>query len=268
MFRSKFNEHTGKVSDKFESYIHKYSQVLGAYEHSPHSVLEIGVQNGGSLEIWSQCFPNASSILGVDVLPACGDLQFSDPRIEVIVGDVKLQSTLSEIVSHANQFHLVVDDGSHIQTDVIQAFGNLFEFVVPGGLYVIEDLHTSYWSSHQGGLRMNGTTIEFLKDLVDISNTEIWEVEVDKEALLASLAAKYKVPKLPMSIFEISEITFQKSLCLIWKKNVFEDFGLGKRRVAGSAQDVLGGFETLDESYLETPQKTFANVENLFGGMR
>jgi hypothetical protein len=45
----------------------------------------------------------------------------------------------------------------------------LFPHVKSGGLYIIEDLHTSYWPAFGGG-RHSRTTIAFLKGLIDDVN--------------------------------------------------------------------------------------------------
>lgn len=45
------DEHIGKVSDKWESYIDVYDELFQEIYGSVESILEIGVQNGGSLEI-------------------------------------------------------------------------------------------------------------------------------------------------------------------------------------------------------------------------
>ena len=53
-------EHTGKVSDKWSIYLSEYDRILSEYRHKPLCMLEIGIQNGGSLEIWSKYFTNVS----------------------------------------------------------------------------------------------------------------------------------------------------------------------------------------------------------------
>jgi len=44
---------TGKVSDKWDSYLPIYDRLFGPRKDDAIGLLEIGVQNGGSLEIWS-----------------------------------------------------------------------------------------------------------------------------------------------------------------------------------------------------------------------
>ena len=36
-----------------------------------------------------------------------------------------------------------------------------------GGLYMIEDMHTSYWPDWEGGYRREGTAIEYVKRMID-----------------------------------------------------------------------------------------------------
>ena len=57
--RQLYDEHTGKVSDKWALYLEVYDRAFGPYRERPVSLVEVGVQNGGSLEIWSRYFPAA-----------------------------------------------------------------------------------------------------------------------------------------------------------------------------------------------------------------
>ncbi|MET8681013.1 SDR family NAD(P)-dependent oxidoreductase [Streptomyces sp. NPDC004647] len=70
----------------------------------------------------------------------------------------------------------VIDDGSHVSSHVISSFKALFPHVRPDGLYVVEDLHGSYWPALFGGseddLSDPEYTVGFLKTLVDGVNHE------------------------------------------------------------------------------------------------
>ena len=56
-----YREHQGKVSDKWSIYLSEYDRLFSSYRDRPVRMLEIGIQNGGSLEIWSKYFPERSS---------------------------------------------------------------------------------------------------------------------------------------------------------------------------------------------------------------
>ena len=66
-----YREHQGKVSDKWSIYLSEYDRLFSIYRDQPIRMLEIGVQNGGSLEIWSKYFPDAHVLVGCDINPDC-----------------------------------------------------------------------------------------------------------------------------------------------------------------------------------------------------
>ena len=62
---------------------------------------------------------------------------------------------------------VVIDDGSHVMEHIDTTFQTLFPLLREGGTYIVEDLHTAYWSSYGGGYRAPQTFIETAKGLVD-----------------------------------------------------------------------------------------------------
>jgi hypothetical protein len=128
---------TGKVSDKWSSYLDFYDDRFFYLQDTQVKILEIGVQNGGSLETWAQYFWNAEKIYGIDVDPKCADLKFEDERIEVIVGDSKTTQIDST-------FDIIIDDGSHQSDDIIENWNVWWPKLNNGGLYVVEDFHTMW----------------------------------------------------------------------------------------------------------------------------
>jgi cephalosporin hydroxylase len=128
---------TGKVSDKWSSYLDFYDDKLWYLQDSKIKLLEIGVQNGGSLETWARYFWKAEKIVGIDIDPKCGDLKFEDQRIEVIVGD-------SKTVELEDKFDIIIDDGSHLASDIIANWTKWWPSLEDGGVYVVEDFHTMW----------------------------------------------------------------------------------------------------------------------------
>ena len=95
---SLFSAHRGKVSDKWSSYIPEYARLFAAYRDLPIRLLEIGIQNGGSLEIWSKYFANAKKVVGCDINPECAKLQFENPRIVVIAADANTDGAQQQVL--------------------------------------------------------------------------------------------------------------------------------------------------------------------------
>jgi len=127
----------GKVSDKWSSYLDFYDDKLWYLQDSKINLLEIGVQNGGSLETWSRYFWKAEKIVGIDVDSKCADLKFDDNRIQVVIGDAKT-------VELEDTFDIIIDDGSHQAADIIANWQHWWPKLNDGGVYVVEDFHTMW----------------------------------------------------------------------------------------------------------------------------
>ncbi|MBR0679527.1 glycosyltransferase [Roseomonas eburnea] len=162
-----FLAHEGRISNKWEQYLSIYDHELAGFREAeePARLVEIGVQNGGSLELWAKFLPPGSTILGIDVDPECAKLTF-EGNVEILTGDATDPAELDRLLGD-RQFDIVIDDGSHRSRDISATFRACFSRVAPGGLYLIEDLHASHRSAYGTGLRAPGAALEWLKGLVD-----------------------------------------------------------------------------------------------------
>lgn len=177
--RELFWAHRGLLSDKWEQYLTVYEAELELLlqRGTPLSLLEIGVQNGGSLELWHKVLPPNSHVVGIDIDERCRELKLGE-GIQVHIGD----ATQPDFVDGAlgdTRFDIIVDDGSHLARDVIASFDLLFGRLKPGGVYIVEDMHASYWAAYGGGFRVEGAPIEWAKDLVDALNVDHFEDNID-----------------------------------------------------------------------------------------
>jgi hypothetical protein len=87
-----------------------------------------------------------------------------------VKGDQNDPEFMASLGERIGPIDIVIDDGSHVNEHVITSFDALFGHVRPGGLYVIEDLQSSYWpgwGGSSGDTAGPGTSIGFLKTLLD-----------------------------------------------------------------------------------------------------
>jgi Methyltransferase domain len=146
------SDHRGKVMDKWASYIQEYEHLFARFRNQPIVLLEVGVQNGGSLELWNEYLHSAKAIIGCDINPECATLQFATDRIHLLIGDANDEQCARQIATISPGLDIIIDDGSHTSKDVIGVFSRYFPLLKSDGLYVIEDLHCSYWREYEGGL--------------------------------------------------------------------------------------------------------------------
>ncbi len=162
-------------------YTPHYHRRLAHMRDRPIRLLEIGVGGfgardvgGESLRMWRDYFPEAL-IVGVDVVEKSLDL---GERIVLRRGSQSDPHFLAELRAELGPFDVIIDDGSHRPADIRVSFEHLFEALSPGGLYVIEDLQTSYWSGFGGDpAGGHGTTVAFVASLLD----DLHHAEIEAE---------------------------------------------------------------------------------------
>ena len=256
---SLYANHQGKASDKWESYLTTYDEIFHSYRNQPLHLLEIGIQNGGSLEIWSQYFKSAKQIIGCDINPLCQTLKFEDSRIRIVIGDINQNETISTLNKISSSFTIIIDDGSHKSSDIIRTFINLFPHLEMGGTYIIEDLHCSYYPKFEGGLFNNLSSMQFLMRLADFINKEHWGISLDNKEYFDLLNQHYEFQsQWSDELFSsIHSIEFKNSLSIIKKKPNSKNI-LGKRIVIGKdttiSNDLLLNNKIIDHPVFERTQ--------------
>lgn len=227
-----FAEHSGKVSDKWSLYLTEYDRLLQPYRDQPSRLLEIGIQNGGSLEIWSKYFPSAEKFVGCDINPNCAQLQFDDPRIALVVANANSDEAEQQILAHSPKFDVIIDDGSHQSGDIVRSFARYFSHLSDGGLFIAEDLHCSYWQEFEGGIFQPYSSIAFFKRLADTINHEHWGVDKTRCELMRSFNREYDTRFDEITLAHIHSIEFINSMCVIRKAQPTDNV-LGRRFVVG-----------------------------------
>jgi len=242
-----YAEHTGKVSDKWSSYLTEYDRLFDGYRDKPIRLFEIGVQNGGSLEIWSKYFSNASSLIGCDINPDCAHLSYDDSRIHVIIGDANAPQVHEQVFRCSPQFDIIIDDGSHLSSDIIKSFALYFSHLADDGIFIVEDIHCSYWSQYEGGLFDPHSSISFFKGLADVINHEHWGIPKAQTDILRGIFTKYGCEIDVQMLTQVHSVEFINSLCVV-RKAPAADNGLGHRVIAGSMELVAPGHSKLQGS--------------------
>ncbi|SFS22061.1 rhamnan synthesis F family protein [Yoonia litorea] len=227
------NRHDGYVSDKWSNNLAQYDRFLVPYRKQGIRLLEIGIQNGGSLELWSKYFRNGKTFIGCDINPACERLSYADPRINVIIGDANAPQTQTQIRAKSDAFDIVIDDASHRSEDIVKSFLTYFPMIADGGLFVAEDLHCSYWRSFQGGLNLDTSSLSFFRSLTDVINFEHWEKQGTVASRFAAFETAYGVSVDPDILQQVVSVEFANSMAIV-RKGTASEARLGKRSVAGS----------------------------------
>jgi hypothetical protein len=160
-----FHANTGKQLHKWLHYFEIYDRHFARFRGRPVAILEFGVAQGGSLQMWKHYFGPAARIFGVDVNPRCRSLE--EEGVTIFIGDQGDRTFLRTLASSLPPIDILIDDGGHTMRQQIATFEEMFPAVAADGVYLCEDTHTSYWRRWGGGLRRRGSFIEHSKRLID-----------------------------------------------------------------------------------------------------
>jgi hypothetical protein len=163
-----FSENTGRLIHKWKHYFEIYDRHFSRFRGTDVHIVEFGVSQGGSLQMWKQYFGPNAKIFGIDINPHCKKLQ--EEQIEIFIGDQEDRGFLKALAEKIPRIDILIDDGGHTMKQQINTYEELFSYIDRNGVYLCEDLHTSYWPEWGGGYKKRGTFIEYSKNFIDFIN--------------------------------------------------------------------------------------------------
>jgi hypothetical protein len=160
-----FYNNNGRLINKWKHYFEIYDRHFSKYRGKEVIFLEIGVFQGGSLEMWQNYFGPKAKIYGVDIDPRCK--AFERENIEIFIGSQSDVNFLNELKVKIPKVDILLDDGGHTMNQMRVSFDNLYDHIKSDGLYMCEDLHACYWLNYGGGYKRSNSFIEYSKNFVD-----------------------------------------------------------------------------------------------------
>ena len=171
-----FTENKGRLIHKWKHYFEVYEQHFSRYRGTDVHVVEFGVSHGGSLQMWKKYFGPKCKIFGIDINPDCQRLE--EEQVEIFIGDQEDREFLRRVGEKIPRIDILIDDGGHTMKQQINTFEELFPRIAADGVYLSEDLCTSYWRKFGGGYKSSRTFIEYSKNFIDYINA--WHSETSR----------------------------------------------------------------------------------------
>ena len=167
------------------SYLQIYEMYFQRFKETPIDIVEIGVRRGESINTWNKYFSNANNIYGIDIADTWWESLLME-HIHYVKGDATEPAILDKLPP-AQEFDIIIDDGSHINEQIIKSFKIFYPRLKSGGIYVIEDLYNSY------GDRFSSNELNICEILGSSSGIE-QNKRADLDKWLRELEAKLNNP--------------------------------------------------------------------------
>ena len=163
--KKKFNISKYK-SLKWEKYFEVYENIFNKFRNKKIIFVEIGIFQGGSLEIWRKYFGKKARIIGIDLNPNCK--KFKKKGIEIFIGDQSSPVFWKKFFRRVGKVDIVLDDGGHTNKQQISTVLNTIKQIKNGGRLIVKDTHTSY--DKKFGNPSKYSFINFAKQVIDDVN--------------------------------------------------------------------------------------------------
>ena len=126
-----FYGHTGRQAFKWRHYLEAYDRHLSRFRDTRVRLLEIGVQKGGSLQIWRKYFGPHAVIFGIDIDESCRALDGAGAAVRI--GSQDDVAFLNGVVEEMGGLDVVIDDGGHVAEQQHASFATLFPLMSERG---------------------------------------------------------------------------------------------------------------------------------------
>ena len=149
--------------------VHKLAHYLPIYESvvdrtTPIRMLEIGSFYERSLQMWREYLHPDSLIVSIDIISQL--LSIADSGgIHVRFGGEQGVSFLREVAAEFGPFDVILDDGCHTSSHMVDSFRCLFANALSdSGVYMVEDVDRDYWKSYRDS---RVSFIDLVRALID-----------------------------------------------------------------------------------------------------
>ena len=204
-FQQLFDEHNGNGILKWSHYPEIYDKHFTKYRELPINILEIGILNGGSLQIWEKYFPRAK-IFAIDIDEKCK--QYESDRTKIFIGDQADKFFLRNVKAQVPQIDIIIDDGGHKAEQQINTFEEMYYHLKATGVYLIEDIELNYRQDKKPG------------NFMDLMKSKIDELNIRRTLpLRTSLSNNWKDLEVRFTN-TTNSITFYDNVVVIEKDNI------------------------------------------------
>jgi 23S rRNA U2552 (ribose-2'-O)-methylase RlmE/FtsJ len=90
-----FTKNTGRLIHKWKHYFEVYDRHFSRFRGTDVHIVEFGVSQGGSLQMWKKYFGPKCKIYGIDINPHCKQLE--EDQVEIFIGDQQDRAFLQTI---------------------------------------------------------------------------------------------------------------------------------------------------------------------------
>ena len=162
---------------KFEHYFDLYHRHLQKFVGAEVHIVEIGILDGGSLDMWRHYFGPRCHVYGIDLNEKCLAFANEKENIKVFIGDQGSAEFWNRFRREVPKVDVLIDDGSHFPHHQMMAVEEMLPHLSSNGVLIVEDTF---------GRKSNFT--DFVAGLAHSLN-DVGDGSIEADALMAGRPA-------------------------------------------------------------------------------
>jgi hypothetical protein len=158
-------------SDKWDPYFRIYEKHFHKFIGKSPTVVEVGVQGGGSIQMWKKYFGEGAKIIGIDIdSKIMSHVPYYEDGIKLVIGDQGNPNFWDQFLIENPKIDVFIDDGGHTMHQQKLTFLKVFPHITEQGVFLCEDTHTCYDipTTVGAGIYNPDNFIEFSKRVVEV----------------------------------------------------------------------------------------------------
>jgi len=141
-FQSYYAQHKGRGIWKWNNALDVYQRTIADLAGKPLSIAEVGVQSGGSMQMWQAVLGAQITVHGLDINPKCK--KFAAKGVDITIGDQGSKPMWDAFYGKGVKLDVLIDDGGHQAHQVLQTLYSTYPNINPGGYHIVEDIPSSH----------------------------------------------------------------------------------------------------------------------------
>jgi hypothetical protein len=215
---------TGTDKAGYHNFCQLYDNHLNKFRNSEIKLLEVGILKQSSIKMWREYF-QLGTIHGIDI-------EKINPTIQNVTYHKVDTDNCDELINFSkseSNWDIIIDDGGHTMRQQQNALKILWPHLKSGGVFVMEDLHTSFMTKARYNNENVPTTFDLIKSfqekkqfnskfmdefsckniLNELENVIIWwkGMESNKDASTSGSITSLLFKKLQCKIYSLFTMT-------------------------------------------------------------
>jgi hypothetical protein len=152
-------------ADKRSDHFFIYDRYLSTFINKTVTLIEINAKTDGLAKMWRRYFGPLARIINLEAVERSSVA--TEDSIYLRFGSLNSAQFLKAVIDEFGVPDIIIDNGCRLPSDIVLTFETLYPRLSRNGVYLVDNVFTSYWQEFGGSVRTGQNFIDYVKELGD-----------------------------------------------------------------------------------------------------